>query len=214
MGGPLTEPVSTGGDPTNLALSCTAHTSGVTLHAADLTEQARLLGEVVRALEQLSAEAIRIREGEIAKPIREIAPLSLRVHVLAMRCTRQVHDLSISQYPAMKEGAEHLAHLAGACAQISLAATLCNLAVHHRTEILLSDEADSTPATSRDQLRRAVAEMQRAASTYSAAARQLSRRLASPAARAEDQQRIADAHRPSSQHVPSTSPVPAPRRRV
>ncbi|WP_435598689.1 hypothetical protein [Streptomyces anulatus] len=165
-------------------------------------------------MKELSAEATRIREGEIAKPIREIAPLSLRAHELAMRCTLQVHDLSISQYPVMKHGPENLAHLAGACAQISLAATLCNLAVHRRTEILLLDDADSTPATSRDQLRRAVEEMRNAASTYSAVAQQLSRRLASSAARAEDLQRIADMQRPSSQQVPSTSPAPAPRRRA
>ncbi|WP_333744653.1 hypothetical protein [Streptomyces ardesiacus] len=130
--------------------------SGVVLHTVDLTEHTRLLGEVVPALEKLSAEAARIRDGEIAKPFREIAPLSLRVHELAMKCTRQVHDLSVSQYPAMKDGAENLALLAGACSQISLAATLCNLAIHHRTEILLYEDADPTPATSRDQLRRPV----------------------------------------------------------
>ncbi|MFJ4703699.1 hypothetical protein ACIP6I_02395 [Streptomyces anulatus] len=179
-----------------------------------MTEHTRLLGKVAPTLMELSAEATRIRKGEIAKPFREIAPLSLRVHELAMRCTWQVHDLSISQYPAMKDGAVNLAHLAGACAQISLAATLCTLAVHHRTEILLSDNADSTPATSRDQLRRAVAEMQKAASTYGAVAQQLSRRLASPAARDEDRQLIADIQRPGSQQVPSTPPVPSPRRRV
>lgn len=32
-----------------------------------------------------------------------------------MQCTRQVHDLSVSQYPAMKDGADNPAHLAGAC---------------------------------------------------------------------------------------------------
>ncbi len=131
-----------------------------------MTEHTRLIGEVAPALEELSAEAARIREGEIAKPVREIAPLSLRTHELAMKCTQQVHDLSVSQYPAMKNGADNLAHLAGACAQISLAATLCNLAIHHRTDILLYEDADSTPATSRDQLRRAGVEMQRAATTY------------------------------------------------
>ncbi len=164
-------------------------------------------------LEQLSAETTRIREGEIAKPFREIAPLSLQVHDLAMKCTRQVHDLSVSQYPAMKDGADNLAHLAGACAQISLAATLCNLAIHHRTEILLYEDADSTPATSRDQLRRAGAEMQRASTTYRAVARRLSRRLASFSQRAEDQQLISAAQQHSPQQAPS-SPVPAIRRRV
>ncbi|MYS55069.1 hypothetical protein GTW46_34295, partial [Streptomyces sp. SID6013] len=76
-----------------------------------MTEHTRLLGEVAPALKELSAEAARIREGEIAKPVREIAPLSLRVHELAMKCTQQVHDLSVSQYPAMKDGAENLALL-------------------------------------------------------------------------------------------------------
>ncbi|MGW5650549.1 hypothetical protein [Streptomyces humi] len=97
-----------------------------------MTEHTRLLAEVSPVLKELSAETRRIRKGEIAKPVREIAPLSLRVHELAVQCTRQVHDLSVSQYPAMEGGAESLAHLAGACAQISLAATLCNLAIHHR----------------------------------------------------------------------------------
>lgn len=160
------------------------------------------------ALEQLSAETTRIRKGEIAKPFREVAPLSLQVHELAMKCTRQVHDLSVSQYPAMKDGADNLAHLAGACAQISLAATLCNLAIHHRTEILLYEDADSTPATSRDQLRRAGVEMQRAATTYRAVARRLSRRLASFSERAGDRQLISAAHQHSPQQAPS-SPVPA-----
>ncbi|MEU5951459.1 hypothetical protein [Streptomyces sp. NPDC047525] len=179
-----------------------------------MTEHTRLLGEVAPALEELSAEATQIRKGEIAKPVREIAPLSLQLHELAMRCTRQVHDLSVSQYPAMTNGAQTLAHLAGACAQISLAATLCNLAVHHRTEILLYEDADSTPSTSRDQLRRAGDEMQRAARTYRTVAQRFSRHLAAFAARDEDRQLIADAHQRSPQQVPSTSPVPAARRRV
>ncbi|MEU4147411.1 hypothetical protein [Streptomyces parvulus] len=144
----------------------------------DLTEHTHLLGEVSRTLRELSTEAGRIRKGEIAKPVREIAPLSLRVHELAAQCTRQVHDLSVSHYPTTEGGAEALARLAGACAQISLAATLCNLAIHHRTEIYLYEDADPTPATSADQLRRAEREMQRAATTYRAVAQQLSRRLA------------------------------------
>ncbi|MEU9411688.1 hypothetical protein AB0E08_39155 [Streptomyces sp. NPDC048281] len=114
----------------------------------------------------------------------------------------------------MKGGADNLAHLAGACAQISLAATLCNLAIHHRTEILLSQDADSTPATSRDQLRRAGDEMRQAATTYRAVARQLSRRLASFSERAEYRQLISDARRHRPPQSPATSPVPATRRRV
>ncbi|MDX3411902.1 hypothetical protein ACFXDD_02100 [Streptomyces anthocyanicus] len=173
-----------------------------------MTEHTRLLGEVVPALEELSAEAARIRDGEIAKPVREITPLSLRVHELAMKCTRQVHDLSVSQYPAMKDGTENLALLAGACSQISLAATLCNFAIHHRTEILLYEDADPTPATSRDQLRRTSEELQRAAATYRTVSRRLSRRLASFSARAEDRQLIAQAQGPSPQKATSAPPAP------
>ncbi|MGW0285800.1 hypothetical protein ACWDXT_22175 [Streptomyces sp. NPDC003236] len=173
----------------------------------DLTEHTRLIGEVSRTLRELSTEAGRIRKGEIAKPVREIAPLSLRVHELAAQCTRQVHDLSVSHYPTTEGGAESLAHLAGACAQISLAATLCNFAIHHRTEIYLYEDADPTPATSADQLRRAEEEMQRAATTYHAVAQQLSRRLASFTTRPE-----------SLHHSPTlskaTPPTPAARRRT
>ncbi|MGA5556179.1 hypothetical protein [Streptomyces lavendulocolor] len=158
-----------------------------------MTEHTRLLGEVVPALKDLRAEVEQVRKGEITKPVREIAPISLRVQELAMQCTRQFHDLSISQYAAMKGGEENLAHLAGACSQISLAATLCNLAIHHRTEILLYEDADRTPAASRDQLRRAGEELGSAITTYRAVAQRLSRRLASAAARAEDQQLIAHA---------------------
>ncbi|WP_240678213.1 hypothetical protein [Streptomyces griseoviridis] len=178
------------------------------MHSVDLTEHTRLLGEVVPVLEELSAEAARIQEGEITEPVRDIAPLSLRTHELAMKCTRQVHELSVSEYPAMKDGAENLVHLVGACAQISLAATLCNLAIHHRTEILLYQDADSTPSASRDQLRRAGVEMERAATTYGAVARRLSRRLASFSARAEDRRLISEAQGPRQQKAPST---PSPR---
>ncbi|MER5851301.1 hypothetical protein ABT126_30840 [Streptomyces sp. NPDC002012] len=134
----------------------------------------------------------RIRHGEVAKPVREIAPVSLRVQELALQCTRQLHDLSISQYATMKGGEQNLAHLVGACSQISLAATLCNLAIRHRTEVLLYDDADPTPAASRDQLRRASDEMQQAAATYRAVAVRLSRRLASAAAPRQGQHAMAD----------------------
>ncbi|MFB8749141.1 hypothetical protein [Streptomyces parvulus] len=173
----------------------------------DLTEHTRLLGKVPRTLRELSTEAGRIRKGEIAKPVREITPLSLRVHELAAQCTRQVHDLSVSHYPTTEGGAESLAHLAGACAQISLAATLCNLAIHHRTEIYLYEDADPTPATSADQLRRAEAEMQRAATTYRTVAQQLSRRLASFTTRPEFLH-----HSPTLPNA--TPPTPAARRRT
>ncbi|MFD4786531.1 hypothetical protein ACFWN1_05510 [Streptomyces sp. NPDC058459] len=172
----------------------------------DLTEHTRLLGQVYLTLRELSTEAARIRKGEIAKPVREIAPLSLQVHELAAQCTRQVHDLSVSHYPTTAGGAESLAHLAGACAQISLAATLCNLAIHHRTEICLYEDADPTPATSAEQLRRAEDEMQRAATTYRAVAQQLFRRLASSTTRPEF------VHRTSTQGN-AKPPAPADRRR-
>ncbi|WP_330434621.1 hypothetical protein OIC43_09560 [Streptomyces sp. NBC_00825] len=152
------------------------------MQSTDLIEHVRLLSEVASALTALRADVDRIRRGEIAKPVREIVPVSLHVQELALRCTRQLHDLSISQYATMKRGEQNLAHLVGACSQISLAATLCNLAIYHRTEVLLYDDADPTPAASRDQLRRASDEMQRAAVTYRALAFRLSRRLASSAA--------------------------------
>ncbi|MFH8293641.1 hypothetical protein [Streptomyces sp. NPDC018059] len=163
------------------------------MQTVDLAEHTRLLGEVVATLKGLRAEVDRARKGEIAKPVREIAPVALRVQELAMQCTRQFHNLSISQYAVMEGGGESLAHLAGACSQISLAATLCNLAIHHRTEILLHEDADPTPATSRDQLRRAGAELERAVTTYRTVAQQLSHRLASATARREDRQLIAHA---------------------
>ncbi|UIX34364.1 hypothetical protein [Streptomyces sp. GQFP] len=180
-----------------------------------MSEHTRLLGQVARALKDLREEAERIREGDITRPVREIAPLSLRVQQLAMECTRQFHDLSTSQYAVMKGGQENLAHLAGACAQVSLAATLCNLAIHHRTEVLLYEDADPTPMPSRDQLRRAGDEMQRAATTYRALARLLSRRLASAAARTEDQRLIASALANGSERAsaPASTPSsPAPPR--
>ncbi|MFF4256601.1 hypothetical protein ACFY1L_35990 [Streptomyces sp. NPDC001663] len=180
-----------------------------------MSEHTRLLGQVAPALKDLREEAERIREGDITRPVREIAPLSLRVQQLAMECTRQFHDLSTSQYAVMKGGQENLAHLAGACAQVSLAATLCNLAIHHRTEVLLYEDADPTPKTSRDQLRRAGDEMQRAATTYRALARLLSRRLASTASRTEDQQLIAHALANGSEKAsaPASTPSsPAPPR--
>ncbi|CAL9417153.1 hypothetical protein [Streptomyces sp. enrichment culture] len=163
------------------------------MQIADLAEHTRLLGEVAPALRDLRTVMQRVEEGEIAKPVREIAPICLRTQELAMQCTRQLNDLSTSQYAAMKDAAENLAHLAGACSQISLAATLCNLAIHHRTEILLYEDADPTPAASRDQLRRAGDELERAATTYRAVAQRLSRRLASTAAQREDQQLIEQA---------------------
>ncbi len=150
-------------------------------HMANLPEHIRLLSGVHGALQEMSAEARRIREGEIAKPVREITPLSLRVHELALQCTRQVHELSVSEYAAAEGGTEALALLVGASYQVSLAGTLCNLATHLRTEIYLYEDADRTPASSADQLRRAEDEMQRAATTYRTVAQLVSRHNASAA---------------------------------
>ncbi|MGW4289674.1 hypothetical protein ACWEIK_22390 [Streptomyces sp. NPDC004673] len=186
-----------------------------------MTEQTRLLGAVAPALKDLCAEVERVRNGEIAKPVREIAPVSLRVQELAMQCTRQLHDLSISQYAEMKDGNENLAFLVGACSQISLAATLCNLAINDRTEALVYEDADPTPAASRDRLRRAGDEMRQAATTYRAAAGRLSRRLASASAQREDQNLLAQAldvgpEKPPFSPTPSAAattlpePVPEP----
>lgn len=162
------------------------------MQSTELIEHARLLSEVASALTALRADVDRIRQGEIAKPVREVVPVSLHVQELALQCTRQLHDLSISQYATTKRGEQNLAHLVGACSQISLAATLCNLATQHRTDVLLYDDADPTPAASRDQLRRASAEIQQAAVTYHAMAFRLSRRLASPAAPRQGQHTMAD----------------------
>ncbi|MEV5878084.1 XF1762 family protein [Streptomyces sp. NPDC052101] len=159
----------------------------------DVTEHTRHLGQVAPALESLRTEVEQVREGDIAKPVRQIAPICLRVQQLAMQCTQQFHELSISHYAFMRGGQENLAHLADACYRVSLAATLCNLAIHQRTEILLYEDADPTPAASRDQLRRAADEMKQAATTYRGLAQALSRRLAPAAARNEDQQLVASA---------------------
>ncbi|MEV6513948.1 hypothetical protein AB0M61_48620 [Streptomyces sp. NPDC051642] len=156
----------------------------------DLAEQTRLLGQVAPTLETLTEEVERVREEEILAPIDQLAPPVLRLHELAITCTRQLHDLSTSQYAAMTYGRENVAHLAEACAQVSLASALGAIAISSRTEILLYRGADPTPGTSRDHLRRACVEMDRAATTYHTLAQRLSRRLASAAARNEDQQLI------------------------
>jgi hypothetical protein len=72
---------------------------------------------VASALKDLCEEVEKVREGDIAKPVREIAPISLHVQQLATQCTRQFHDLSTSQYAWVKGGEENLARLAGACSQ-------------------------------------------------------------------------------------------------
>lgn len=173
----------------------------------DLAEQTRLLGQVAPALETLRNEVQKVREGQILAPVSEIAPAALRAQRLAAQCVEQLHTLSTSQYAAMKNGHPNLAQLVSACAQVSLAATLCTLAINSRTEILLYEDADPTPAASRDHLRRAADEMDRAATTYRALARRLSRRLASAAARGEDQQLIDRAISAGVATAPATRPA-------
>ncbi|MEU8678007.1 hypothetical protein [Streptomyces sp. NPDC048560] len=159
----------------------------------DLAEQTRFLGQVAPTLKALREEVESVRAGEIAKPLREIGPTAVRVQDFAMQCTQQALTLSTSQYAAMKDGHENLAELVEATTQISLAATLCTLAIHRRTEVLLYDDADETPAASRSRLSEATEELDRAAKTYHRLAQRLSHRLASFAARREDQQLIARA---------------------
>ncbi|MCY0933843.1 hypothetical protein [Streptomyces sp. H34-S4] len=164
-----------------------------TLQIIDLAEQTRLLGQVAPALKALREEVESVRAGEISKPLREIGPTAIRVQELAMQCTQQALALSTSQYAAMKDGHENLAELVEATTQISLAATLCTFAIHRRTEVLLYEGADETPAASRSRLTEATEELDRAAKTYSRLAQRLSYRLASFGARHEDQQLIARA---------------------
>ncbi|GAU70764.1 hypothetical protein SSP35_22_00680 [Streptomyces sp. NBRC 110611] len=177
----------------------------------NLTEQTRLLGQVAPALESLREEVERVRGGEISKPVRELAPIAVRAQELANQCTQQLAVLSTSQYTAMKDGPENLAELAEASAQVSLAATLCTLAIHSRTEVLLYEDADETPETSRQNLRGAVEELDFAATTYRRLTQRLSRRLASTAERREDQQLIDRAlAAPGATGTHSTTPTPAP----
>ncbi|MCY0942325.1 hypothetical protein [Streptomyces antarcticus] len=163
------------------------------LQIIDLAEQTRLLGQVAPTLKALREEMESVRAGEIAKPLREIGPTAIRVQNFAMQCTQQALTLSTSQYAAMKDGHENLAELVEATTQVSLAATLCTFAIHRRTEVLLYEGADETPAASRSRLTEATEELDRAAKTYTRLAHRLSHRLASFAARREDQQLIAKA---------------------
>ncbi|MFD4555949.1 hypothetical protein ACFWP5_16790 [Streptomyces sp. NPDC058469] len=176
----------------------------------DLAEQTRLLGQVAPTLETLTEEVEWVREEEALAPIDQLVPPVLRLYELAITCTRQLHD---RQYAAMKYCRENVALLAEACAQVSLASALD--AISSRTEILLYRGADPTPGTSRDHLRRACVEMDRAGTAYRALAQRLSRRLASAAARSEDQQLIdraltgPDTATPAAAHPAATGPGPA-----
>lgn len=134
-----------------------------------------------------------VRAGDIAKPVRELAPIAIRLHGLAMQYTEQLATLSTSQYAVMKNGHQNLAELAEAGAQVAFAATMCTYAIHRRTEVLLYEDGDETPKASRDNLKSAAEELVHAAKTYRRQAHRLSRRLASTPDRREDQQLIAQA---------------------
>ncbi|MFF4285687.1 hypothetical protein ACFY0R_10205 [Streptomyces sp. NPDC001633] len=193
----------------------------------DLAAQTRLLSQTALTLESLRTEMDQVGASEIAKPVRELCPITRRAHELAAQCTQQVADLAASQYGAMKDGVKNLALLTEASAQVSLSAGLCALAIHSRTEVLLYEDADATPAASRSVLADAISRMDASAGVYRGLAQRLSRRLASAAARQEDQRLIAraqadrgitdtaDGRRTPTQHrartdattMPTTAPV-------
>ncbi|MEV3857557.1 hypothetical protein AB0J38_24920 [Streptomyces sp. NPDC050095] len=162
--------------------------SEFTVQFIDLAEQTRLLGQRAPALQALCDDIEQVRGGNIGKPVDEIAPIALRAQELALQCTRQLQQLADSQYAAMKGGQENLAHLAETTAQVSLAASMCTLAIHTRT-----DDADETPQASRRVLADAVERLKSAATTYPSLAQRLSFRLASAAAQREDEQLLAQA---------------------
>ncbi|WP_406738928.1 hypothetical protein OG365_30800 [Streptomyces sp. NBC_00853] len=153
----------------------------------DLAEQTRLLGLLPGELGDLRTEIDGVRAGEIARPVREIAPIAVRTHQLAIRCLQQLDALSTSQYAVMKNGHENLAHMSEAALRISVAASLCTYGITGRTDALLYEDGDRTADTSRSYLSEATEELDRAAGTYRGLAQNLSRRLASATARAEDQ---------------------------
>ncbi|WP_329309188.1 hypothetical protein [Streptomyces microflavus] len=159
----------------------------------DLAEQTRLLGLVPGELGDLRTEIDDVRAGDISRPVREITPIAVRAHQLSIRCLQQLDTLSTSQYAAMKNGHEHLAHLSEAALRISVAASLCTYGITGRTDALLYEDSDQTAGTSRRYLSEAIGELDQAAGTYRVLAQNLSRRLASAAARAEDQPLIARA---------------------
>ncbi|MFG3038092.1 hypothetical protein ACGFYZ_14395 [Streptomyces sp. NPDC048330] len=182
------------------------------MHLIDLAEQTRVLGQTPAELQDLRTEIEGVRAGGIARPVREIAPIAVRAHSLAIRCLQQLDTLSTSQYAVMKNGHENLAHLAEAAMRISVASALCTYGITGRTDALLYEDSDDTPETSRQYLTQAVDELDRAAGTYRVLSQNLSRRLASAAARAEDQPLIAralagpSATAPTSPRTPPTAP--------
>ncbi|WP_318209541.1 MULTISPECIES: hypothetical protein [unclassified Streptomyces] len=119
------------------------------MHIIDLAGQTRALGQTPGELQDLRTEIEGIRAGDIARPVREIAPIAVRAHSLAIRRLQQLDTLSTSQYAVMKNGHENLAVLAEAASRISVASSLCMYGITGRTDALLYEDSDGTPQTSR-----------------------------------------------------------------
>lgn len=169
----------------------------------DLNEQTRLLGQVAPALAALRKEIEEVKASEVPKPLRQIGPIALRAHDLAMQCTRQAILLSTSQFAVMKDGRESLALLVEATSQVSFAATLCTFAIKRHTDVPLHWGADETPTASRSRLTEACEELAGAATIFRRQSHRLSYRLASAGARRKDEQLIVQA-------MIDAAPTPAP----
>ncbi|WP_282695210.1 hypothetical protein [Streptomyces sp. CC208A] len=183
----------------------------------DLAEQTRLFAQTPGELADLRTEIEGVQAGDINRPVREIAPIAVRTHHLAIRCLQQLDTLSTSQYAGMKDGHENLAYLSEAALRISVAASLCTYGITGRTDALLYQDGDRTAQTSRRDLAEAVTELDHAADTYRVLAQNLSRRLASAAARAEDRlliDRAAAEHTGAAVKVPSVPSAPVGRARA
>ncbi|MFE6457796.1 hypothetical protein ACFVP0_10085 [Streptomyces cinereoruber] len=178
----------------------------------DLMEQALRLGELPRELAELAQEIDQVRAGKIARPVREIVPLGIRVHTLSIRCLTQLDTLAGSQYAAMKEGAEALADMAETVLGVAFAAGTCTQAITDRTNVLTHEAADQTASTARERLGEASEELRQVADVYREFSQRLTVRLVTPAARIEDGRLIARAlDRPAATPVPPALPSkPAP----
>ncbi|MFD8550140.1 hypothetical protein ACFV08_00720 [Streptomyces fradiae] len=119
------------------------------MQITDLAEQTRVLGQTPGELQDLRSEIEGVQAGDIARPVREIAPIAVRAHSLAIRCLQQLGTLSASQYAVMENGHENLARLAEAALRISVASSLCTYGITGRTDAPLYEYGDRTPATSR-----------------------------------------------------------------
>ncbi|GAA3196578.1 MULTISPECIES: hypothetical protein [Streptomyces] len=149
--------------------------------------------------------------SEFARPVSDLGAVTARAHEVALRGHAELQALAASQYAVMGGGQEHLARLVEAVANTGLGAALCSRSIHLRTEVLLYEDADTTPASSRECLTGAVDRLLAAADGCKIVAHHLSRRLASAAARSADQKRIADAlsqsaASPSAAAAPTTTP--------